>query len=156
MKIKNTMGLVVIGALALVTLVTLATGCATSKDKQATQQQRATMLLASGFKAIPATTPDQQQQIKILPADRVSAVKRMGKVYFVFPDRARNVLYVGNNHQYLQYQAQAQNAQEQMQVKYEMEAINRSQASRAGRRPGEIGMLSKSRHLQRTSRAIPQ
>ena len=110
-------------------LVASLTGCATSKETQAAQQQRVNMLLASGFKAIPATTPDQQQQIKILPADRVSAVKRMGKVYFVFPDQARKLLYVGNNNQYLQYQAQAQNAQEQMQVKYEMEAINRSQAS---------------------------
>jgi len=126
MKMKNTMQLMAIGAVALVALMT---GCATSKEKQAVQQQRVNMLLASGFKAMPATTPGQQQQIKILPADRVSAVKRMGKVYFVFPDQAQNVLYVGNNNQYLKYQAQAQNAQEQIQVKYEMEAINRSQAS---------------------------
>ena len=123
---KNNAILLIAGV--CLTLIALPTGCATSKQKQAVQQKE-DMLLASGFKVIPATTPDQQQQMRTLPTDRVSAVRRNGQIYFVFPDRARNVLYVGNNNQYVQYQALAQNAQEQTQVKYEMEAINRSTVS---------------------------
>jgi hypothetical protein len=106
----------------------LATGCATSKEKQAVQQ-RQEMLLAAGFKVIPATTPDQQQQLKTLPAGRVSAVRRKGQVYFVYPVHAANVLYVGKNTQYLAYQQLAQKAQVQVLVNQEDQAIDRSLSS---------------------------
>jgi hypothetical protein len=117
---------VILGAAAL---VALATGCATPKEKQATQQQTESMLLASGFKVVPATTPDQQQQIKTLPAGRISAVNRSGKAYFVYPVHAKNILYVGNNNQYLAYQQLAQQSQVQVLVKQEDEAMSRSLAS---------------------------
>jgi hypothetical protein len=113
------MQLMIISAAAL---VALATGCATDKAQQRAQTE--SMLTASGFKMVPASSPVQQQMMNTLPAGRVSAVRRMGKVYFVYPDQARNVLFVGNNNQYLQYEGLAQNAHEQMLVKYQMEAIN--------------------------------
>ena len=125
MKMVNTMRLMVLGAVAL---VALATGCATSKEKQA-EQQTENMLLAAGFKAIPATTPDQQQQIKTLPAGRVSAVRRKGQAYFVYPVHARNILYVGKNAQYLAYLQLAQKAQVQVLVNQEDQAIDRSLTS---------------------------
>ena len=106
-------------------LVALPTGCATSKE-QRPAQQRQEMLLAAGFKVIPATTPDQQQQIKTLPAGRVSAVRRKGQVYFVYPVHARNVLYVGKNAQYLAYQQLAQKAQVSVLVHQEDQTIDRS------------------------------
>jgi hypothetical protein len=115
-------------ALACTALVALPTGCATSKEKQAVQQ-RQEMLLAAGFKVIPATTPDQQQQLKTLPAGRVSAVRRKGQVYFVYPVHARNVLYVGKNAQYLAYQQLAQKAQVKVLVHQEDQAIDRSLSS---------------------------
>ena len=115
-------------ALVCTALVALPTGCATSKEKQAVQQ-RQEMLLTAGFKVIPATTPDQQQQIKTLPAGRVSAVRRKGQVYFVYPVHARNVLYVGKNAQYLVYQQLTQKAQVQVLVHQEDQAIDRSLAS---------------------------
>jgi hypothetical protein len=116
-------------ALVCTALVAFLTGCVTSKEKQAAQQQRVNMLLASGFKAIPATTPDQQQQIKILPAGKVSAVRRKGQAYFVYPVHAQNILYVGKNTQYLAYQQLAQRAQVQVLVNQEDQAIDRSLAS---------------------------
>jgi hypothetical protein len=116
---------VILGAAAL---VALATGCATPKEKQATQQQTESMLLASGFKVVPATTPDQQQQIKTLPAGRISAVNRSGKAYFVYPVHAKNILYVGKNDQYLAYQQLAQKSQAQVMAKQEEEAINRMES----------------------------
>ena len=85
--------------------------------------------VASGFKIITATTPVQQQMLKTLPASRVSAVRRNGQIYFVYPVQARNVLYVGKNSQYLAYQQLAQQRQEAALVNQEVESINRSLAS---------------------------
>ncbi len=70
--------------------------------------QKETMLLAEGFKVIPATTPEQQRLLRTLPSDRVSVVRRAGKVYFVYPDAGKNALYVGDNDAYLAYEAHAQ------------------------------------------------
>jgi hypothetical protein len=115
-------------ALASLALVAGATGCATSKDQQATQQKE-NLLQAAGFKAIAATTPDQQRMLKTLPADRVSALRRKGQVYFVYPVPARKLLYVGKNSQYLAYQQAAQLSQEDVLVKQEVQSIDRSMSS---------------------------
>jgi hypothetical protein len=110
--------------LAAAALLVVTAGCATQASRERVAQTEQN-LTASGFKAVPVATPVQQQQLQILPAGRVSAVKRMGKVYFVYPDVSRNVLYVGNNDQYLHYSQLAQNAHEQALVKQEMQAIDR-------------------------------
>ncbi len=96
-----------VGAVAFAAAVTLLVGCATQKSQQAVQQTES-MLVAAGFKAIPAKTPEQEQMLKTLPTDRVSAIRRVGKVYFVYPDSAQKVLYVGKNDQYLTYEAKLQ------------------------------------------------
>jgi hypothetical protein len=115
-------------ALTALILVATATSCATSKEKQAVQHKEE-MLKAAGFKVIPATTPAQQQMLKTLPVDRVSAVRRRGEVYFVYPVLSRNVLYVGKNSQYLAYQQVAQLTTEDALVKQEIQSINRSMSS---------------------------
>jgi len=118
--------------LALVSLALVAgsTGCATSKDEQAAQQrEKEQWLVSAGFKVIAATTPEQQQMLRTLPADRVSAVRRKGQLYFVYPVPAQNVLYLGKNSQYLDYRFLAQQPREQALVKQEVESINRSLAS---------------------------
>ena len=122
---STTLLLVALAALAMASGVT---GCATSKQKQ-TVQQKEDMLQAAGFKLIPATTPDQQQMLKTLPNDRISAVRRKGQVYFVFPARSQDALYVGQNAQYLAYQQAAQITKEDALVKQEVESINRSMSS---------------------------
>jgi hypothetical protein len=103
----------------------LMVGCSTEAAKQRTQQTES-MLFTAGFKVVPATTPIQQQEMHMLPPGRVSATNRGGKVYFVYPDRARGVLYVGKNSQYLAYEAQAQKPEEAAMVKQELEALKRA------------------------------
>src|SRR5690349_11005152 len=92
-----------IGAVAIATAVTLFSGCATQRAIQPQQQQ--SMLTAAGFKALPATTPEQEHLLKSLPKDRVSPIRRQGKVYFVYPDASGKTLYVGQEAQYLAYEA---------------------------------------------------
>lgn len=78
--------------------VLLAAGCSTTP-------KTTDMLAAAGFKIVPATTPEQQAQLRKLSTKKLSMVQRGGKEYFVFPDLANKVLYVGQNPQYQQYQA---------------------------------------------------
>jgi hypothetical protein len=94
--------LILIGAAALVAIVA---GCATSPAKRTEK-----LLTQSGFKAVPATTAAQQQQMNSLPAAKVSPVKHKGQRYYVYPDPARNVLYVGNKAQFQAYQIAVQDA----------------------------------------------
>ena len=124
MKIISLMAMTVV----TLTLLIGAAGCETSKGKL-TSQQRENILEAAGFKTIPATAPDQQQLIRTLPADRVSAVRRRGELYFVYPVIPRNLLYVGKNSQYLAYQQAAQVKKEDTLVKEKVESINRSMSS---------------------------
>ncbi len=84
-----------------------------------TAQKTENLLSAAGFKAIPATTPQQQAHLKTLPAHKVTMVVRDGKTYYVFPDQAHKVLYVGQDAQYQEYQRlrlQNQMAEDQVQA----------------------------------------
>jgi hypothetical protein len=98
-----------IGTVALVAFVT---GCSTTKQTE-------NLLSAAGFKAMPATTPQQQAHLKTLPAHKVTMVVRDGKTYYVYPDQPHKVLYVGQEAQYQEYQRlrlQNQMAEEQVQA----------------------------------------
>ena len=81
----------------LALFLTLGAGCATSQSTES-------RLAASGFKVIPATSPEQKQQLLTLPSEKISVVKRNGTVYFVYPDLKQNLLYVGRDAQYDAYQ----------------------------------------------------
>jgi len=96
----------------IVALVAFATGCSTTKQTE-------NLLSAAGFKITPATTSDQKAHLKSLPAGKVTSVQRGGTTYFVFPDAARQVLYVGQQPQYQEYQKlrlQNQMAEDQLQA----------------------------------------
>jgi len=91
-------------------LLALGVGCATTTKTE-------NMLSAAGFKMMPAATPEQKAHLKTLPPDKVTMVQREGKTYFVFPDLKQQVLYVGQQAQYDEYQKlriQNQLAQDQM------------------------------------------
>ena len=97
----------IVGILAL---LALGVGCATTTKTE-------NMLSAAGFKMMPAATPEQKAHLKTLPPDKVTMVQREGKTYFVFPDLKQQVLYVGQQAQYDEYQKlriQNQLAQDQM------------------------------------------
>ena len=107
---KNTTNLLL--ALGLAALMTFVAGCSTT-------QKTENLLSAAGFKAIPATTPQQQAHLKTLPAHKVTMVVRDGQTNYVYPDAAHQVLYVGQDAQYQEYQRlrlQNQMAEDQVQA----------------------------------------
>src|SRR5215469_9389689 len=88
-------GLRLISAFAVLALVS---GCA------ANTQSTENLLSAAGFRTIVANTPQRQQHLKTLPANKVVLVQRNGKNHYVYADPAHYQIYVGNPSQYQQYQ----------------------------------------------------
>jgi len=86
-------------ALGAAILLIMTPGCATSKGKQ-----MESYLTAAGFKQLPATNATQERQVQMTPPGRLSLVKRKGQVYYVYPNRAKNLLFVGQKAQYENYQ----------------------------------------------------
>jgi hypothetical protein len=80
-------------------LLVLAGGCSTTPPTQ----QTVSILLASGFKEVPATTPARLAQLEALRSGKITAKQRGGKTWYVFPDAAHKKLYVGNPDQYQSY-----------------------------------------------------
>ena len=76
-------------------------GCAST---QTSTQNRESMLVASSFKVITPKTAAQQQKLQNLPPGKVTMIQKKGKTYYIFPDPARNVAYVGGPKQYRNYQ----------------------------------------------------
>ena len=96
----------------MVALLTLGAGCSTTKQTE-------NLLSAAGFKITPATTPEQKAHLNSLPPGKVTVVQREGKTYFVFPDAKQQLLYVGQQAQYNEYQrlrVQKQMAEDQVQA----------------------------------------
>src|SRR5438552_1200250 len=62
------------------------------------------LLLSAGFKAKVATTAKQRQELKTLPERTVSPVMQRGTTFYIYPDRARDEIYVGNKAQYQAYE----------------------------------------------------
>jgi len=79
-------------------LLALFAGCA------ANTQSTENLLSAAGFRTIVANTPQRQQHLKTLPANKVVLVQRNGKNHYVYADPAHYQIYVGNPAQYQQYQ----------------------------------------------------
>jgi hypothetical protein len=89
-------------------LVTITAACTTllinCASTQTSTQNRESMLAASGFKTITPKTAAQQQKLQKLPPGKVTMVQKKGKTYYIFPDPAHNLAYVGGPRQYQQYQ----------------------------------------------------
>lgn len=84
---------------ALLSVVLLA-GCSTGQNKER-------LLSASGFRTVVPTTQKQIAQLKTLPQLQVIPVTKKGKTVFMFADSNRNLLLIGNQKQYQQYQQYA-------------------------------------------------
>ena len=98
--------------LVTVFFIAFAVGCSTTTQKE-------NMLSAAGFKMLPADTPARQAHLKSLPTNKITPVQRNGTIYYTFPDPKRNVLYVGQQPQYQEYQKmrlQKQMANEQLET----------------------------------------
>jgi hypothetical protein len=110
---KTTRPIKIVAALAFCTAALAA--CNTEKQAENRTVQKEAILQQCGFKAVQATTPQQQQQMATLPPDKISVVQRNGNRYYLFPDPRQQMLYVGRDEQFLVYQNylsnQAENAQ---------------------------------------------
>jgi hypothetical protein len=60
-------------------------------------------LLSSGFKVLVAKTSAQGEWVKRLPPGEIRPVQRTGKKFFIYPDAARNQIYVGGPREYEAY-----------------------------------------------------
>jgi hypothetical protein len=60
-------------------------------------------LTALGFKVLVATTPAQTDWVKRLAPGRMRPMQRTGKHYFIYPDAARNRIFVGGPQEYQAY-----------------------------------------------------
>ncbi len=60
-------------------------------------------LLGIGFKVLVAQTPAQSDWVKRLAPGQIRAMQRTGKKYFIYPDAARNQVYVGGPKEYDAY-----------------------------------------------------
>jgi hypothetical protein len=61
------------------------------------------LLTAAGFKTVVASTDKQVANLPTLPAGEVTVIERTGKSYYVYPDLAKNQLYVGTAREYQAY-----------------------------------------------------
>lgn len=77
----------------------LLAGCASPSKLAHTES----LLAASGFQVMPATTPKQLEMLKTLPPGKATKVNRDGKVFFIFPDSNQKQLYIGTVDQYRDY-----------------------------------------------------
>lgn len=99
----------------LALLIALIAGCATSSQPSKQVVRMENRLTQCGFKMVTATTPDQEQHLQSLPPGKLSVLLRNGHRYYVFPDAARNTLYVGRTTQYLAYQRLLSDMEEEEQ-----------------------------------------
>ena len=61
------------------------------------------LLTTAGFKTVAASTDRQLAQIPTLPAGQVTVISQTGRNWFVYPDLARNRVYVGTEKEYRTY-----------------------------------------------------
>jgi hypothetical protein len=79
-------------------------GCAgTGETTTTASPQNEQLLTQAGFKTKTVTTSRQRKQVSALPANKVSAVKYHGKIYYVYPGPSHEMVYVGSKKQYEAY-----------------------------------------------------
>jgi len=87
---------IVLAALAASVLVTGSAVAATPVDP-------GNELSGLGFKVLVATTKTQQDWVKRMAPGQIRAMQRTGKKFFIYPDAARNQIYVGGPKEYDAY-----------------------------------------------------
>lgn len=89
-----------VAALALSALVA---GCAGTPAAAPAAAPVEGLLTAAGFKTVVASSDRQLQQLPTLPPGQVTVVTQTGKNWFLYPDLARNRVYVGTEAEYRTY-----------------------------------------------------
>ncbi|MEO8675661.1 MAG: hypothetical protein ABI569_08780 [Casimicrobiaceae bacterium] len=84
-------------------LPALVWSCAGAPSAGPSAAQVEPLLVTAGFKTVVARTDRQLQQLPTLPAGQVTVITHTGKEWFVYPDLARNRVYVGTEAEYRAY-----------------------------------------------------
>ena len=82
-------------------LSALAVGCASTPTSPPPPDESA--LSAAGFKVVLAKTSQQQEHLRSLTPGQITAMERNGTPFFVYPDAAKNQIYVGTQKEYQAY-----------------------------------------------------
>ena len=115
----------VLQLLSALAFALFAIGCA------ADLQNKENLAIASGFKVITPSTPDQQAILAKLPPDKVTPVNYKGITYYVLPDLKNNQAYVGGPTEYQAYR-QARLAQQISNDNLEAAQMNQDAAMNWG------------------------
>src|SRR6478672_6854798 len=83
--------------ISVIALVALTVGCET------TSSTHTDLLIAAGFKLLPADTPKKQELLKTLTPGKLSLITWKGKQFYVQPDVPNNQAYVGTPKEYQAY-----------------------------------------------------
>jgi hypothetical protein len=89
----------VFAMLAALAAMAILCGCAST----APPPPDASQLLAAGFRVVVAKTVEQQQHLQALQPGKITEWQRNGVHFFVYPDVAKNQIYVGTQKEYLAY-----------------------------------------------------
>jgi hypothetical protein len=94
-----------VNVLAAVALGSLISGCGTLAENNAeiAKSQKEMLLTEAGFRARAVTNAKQEARVNQLAPNRVSAVKYLGKLYYVYPSGKKDQIYVGNEAQFDAY-----------------------------------------------------
>ena len=90
-----------IAVLITFALAALAVGCASTPTSPPPPDESA--LSAAGFKVVLAKTSQQQEHLRSLTPGQITAMERNGTPFFVYPDAAKNQIYVGTQKEYQAY-----------------------------------------------------
>lgn len=98
--------------------------CESPQQKIANKED---MLVAAGFKFVPANTPQRQAAFRNLPQHKFSREIRSGRVFYVYPDPTVCVcLYVGDQNAYATFRKNvfAKNLADEQQMTADENAMN--------------------------------
>jgi hypothetical protein len=90
-----------IGILIAAAASALMLGCASTPPSPPPPDESA--LSAAGFKIVTATTPLQQEHLRTLTPGQLTAMERNGTPFYIYPDAAKNQIYVGTQKEYQAY-----------------------------------------------------
>ena len=85
--------------LALVATMAIAAGASAAAPPPIDDKQ----LLDAGFKVLVATTKVQEDWVRGLPPGKIRPMQRTGKKLFIYPDAAKNQVFVGGTNEYEAY-----------------------------------------------------
>ena len=114
---------------AAMTMLAVVLGCASTPPPAPLPNENA--LVAAGFKVVVAKSVLQEQHLQALPPGEITAMERNGTPFYVYPDPARNQIYVGTQKEFAAYQKLQPNTPDpQARVNAQAAAGNRAYVRR--------------------------